>query len=521
MVLSFAEDPLEGASNSPCSALDPGTSLLSVGDDSSVGTNSVNNKASIAPSDEESLEVIPRDPHFLSTPVDDTAPAQAQNKLSYLRKVVPPKLNQSHGKSLPSRTLAKQSDIFNLPLPYLPKITSADLYIPLVDWSDLFCSKLHFRLCESPKIWSTFLLQLSNIMSLANFQKLLDCNLKDRATAFLGTDRHSNITLIHNLRLLPGSGTLFSPTPHFLCLTRSSFTNNPPHLLDSEDFDKILQQTTISGIPTHAEILQVCLKDNNLPRGATARPAGTTPDFPLNTMTWKSLTSAPALAHLPGQDPHELTCASIVPVPPILAPHLIDYFESGQEKNRKSPASVAAFVFATVHKIWVKSLDQKHAHRETKFPVDCDYTLWIADILRFLWASDHKKIQATPIIFEVPHDLKQVVNCFHSAIKNIFPDALPAFLLDHHHKTLPNKLAIPCTNPMNLLIPRNPNPFHNPGTTNPSNGSQTPGNNQSGVFPNMLFFTQKVSKAITHQSTMLKAHEDWKDHFKSLPIHTR
>ncbi|KAL7557586.1 hypothetical protein ACA910_011819 [Epithemia clementina (nom. ined.)] len=117
MVLSFAEDPLEGTSNSPRSASDPGTDLLSVGDDSSVGTNSVNNEASVAPSDEESLGVIPRDPHFLSTPVDDTAPAQAQNKSSYLRKVVPPKLNQSHGKSLPSRTLTKRSDIFSLPSP--------------------------------------------------------------------------------------------------------------------------------------------------------------------------------------------------------------------------------------------------------------------------------------------------------------------------------------------------------------------------------------------------------------------
>ncbi|KAL7572198.1 hypothetical protein ACA910_011730 [Epithemia clementina (nom. ined.)] len=47
------------------------------------------------------------------------------------------------------------------------------------------------------------------------------------------------------------------------------------------------------------------------------------------------------------------------------------------------------------------------------------------------------------------------------------------------------------------------------------------GQGTSGVSPDMLFLTQKVSEAIKHQSTMLKVNEDWKDHFKSLPIHTR
>ncbi|KAL7579559.1 hypothetical protein ACA910_007929 [Epithemia clementina (nom. ined.)] len=36
----------------------------------------------------------------------------------------------------------------------------------------------------------------------------------------------------------------------------------------------------------------------------------------------------------------------------------------------------------------------------------------------------------------------------------------------------------------------------------------------------MIFLTEKLSDAITHQSSMLKAQADSKDHFKSLPIHT-
>ncbi|KAL7556133.1 hypothetical protein ACA910_020213 [Epithemia clementina (nom. ined.)] len=47
---------------------------------------------------------------------------------------------------------------------------------------------------------------------------------------------------------------------------------------------------------------------------------------------------------------------------------------------------------------------------------------------------------------------------------------------------------------------------HNPTTAGPS--------------PDMIFLTEKLSEAVMHQNSMLKAQEDCKDHFKSLPIHT-
>ncbi|KAL7555506.1 hypothetical protein ACA910_016311 [Epithemia clementina (nom. ined.)] len=71
-----------------------------------------------------------------------------------------------------------------------------------------------------------------------------------------------------------------------------------------------------------------------------------------------------------------------------------------------------------------------------------------------------------------------------------------------------------------LRPPKNPNPFTNATPPNIPT-TQAPNPTTTGISPDMIFLTEKLSNAITHQSSMLKAQADSKDHFKSLPIHTR
>ncbi|KAL7563704.1 hypothetical protein ACA910_021404 [Epithemia clementina (nom. ined.)] len=79
MVLSFSKDPLDGVSTSSNAPSEQETDTQSVGDDYSIDGNWETNDASVNPSDEESIEVIPRDPNFFDTQGAGTAPSPPSN----------------------------------------------------------------------------------------------------------------------------------------------------------------------------------------------------------------------------------------------------------------------------------------------------------------------------------------------------------------------------------------------------------------------------------------------------------
>ncbi|KAL7563705.1 hypothetical protein ACA910_004104 [Epithemia clementina (nom. ined.)] len=170
---------------------------------------------------------------------------------------------------------------------------------------------------------------------------------------------------------------------------------------------------------------------------------------------------------------------------------------------------------------WTRSCDKNNIPQEKDFPVDCVYSLWMADILRFLWITKHQNQHIAPIFLEALHDHKQAVDCFHNTLRAAFPDHAPTSIFNNHPAKLGPSASNTGSTPLPQM-PKNPNPF----VTGPvprstaAIGSQGANPTFSGVSPDMLFLTNKVSEEITNQSLMLKAHEDRKDHFKTLPIHT-
>ncbi|KAL7580894.1 hypothetical protein ACA910_001163 [Epithemia clementina (nom. ined.)] len=190
MVPAFFEDPLDGASISSNAPLDQGNDIISVSEESSTRTNPETPVANATPSDEKSIEVIPRNPNFFENLGKDAnqPPATDPSKPS-TDSVAMTTLTQSRRCPTFPFKISKHADIFGLPLPYSSCAKSLSLSLPLTDWHDTFCSEFHFWLNADLNVWSTFIKGFATIRAASNLQKLIDWDLKDHATAFLGTDR--------------------------------------------------------------------------------------------------------------------------------------------------------------------------------------------------------------------------------------------------------------------------------------------------------------------------------------------
>ncbi|KAL7567181.1 hypothetical protein ACA910_021173 [Epithemia clementina (nom. ined.)] len=174
MAQSFSEDPLDGVSPSSHAPSDPGTDPHSHGDDLSDGTGSVNVEIGISPSDEESIEVVPRDPNFFTTLGEVGSSAQTRIPHNRSASVIPTKTTQSRNPHASSPSLKKRSDVFDLPPKALPLAKSLARSLPLVDWCDSFSADLHFQLNSSPSVWSAFLTNFARTNSASDFQRFLD-----------------------------------------------------------------------------------------------------------------------------------------------------------------------------------------------------------------------------------------------------------------------------------------------------------------------------------------------------------
>ncbi|KAL7563830.1 hypothetical protein ACA910_019561 [Epithemia clementina (nom. ined.)] len=190
MVLSFFEDPLEGASNSSRLNVDT-DNVASVDDGSSLGADSHSVTAGGIPFDENSVEARPIDPEFFYVPVDSPGRGHPTipNLGSSQASVVQPLALQSRRSALsPSRPFSCRSDIVDLPLPLPPKLSSSALKLPPINWHDAFCSDFHLQLIASPALWSSFVSSFSKVTDPPLLQKFLEWDLKDHVTAFLCSD---------------------------------------------------------------------------------------------------------------------------------------------------------------------------------------------------------------------------------------------------------------------------------------------------------------------------------------------
>ncbi|KAL7569386.1 hypothetical protein ACA910_010471 [Epithemia clementina (nom. ined.)] len=203
MVLLFSEDPLDTCSTSSKAHSEFGPDHLSTGDHSSACSGSLAHGYSVTPSDEASVEAVPRNPDFFNVPEDEPYSAHAptgntdsfhQTTTNGTQSLRPPSL-------VP--TLSKCSDVFKLPLSQMPKVKTVALLRALVNWRNTFCSEFHFALHSDPAAWSAFTTSFSKVLTPSDLQKFLDCELKNCATAFLGVDHCGNVVMIHNLLCYP------------------------------------------------------------------------------------------------------------------------------------------------------------------------------------------------------------------------------------------------------------------------------------------------------------------------------
>ncbi|KAL7562223.1 hypothetical protein ACA910_004032 [Epithemia clementina (nom. ined.)] len=362
MVLSFSENPLDDASASSHAFSESGADPPTVGDDSSVNdANSTGDDSGTAPTDETSVKVVARNPNFFDDPETDFRATHTLAPVPEASTTIPASRGQQQSRPLPplARPLSKRSDSFDLPFPLNPSSETSFLKLPLADWSDSFVTDFHFRLTSSPGAWDSFTTSFAKTLDPSLLQKFLDCDLKNHATAFLGIDRRGDLLLIHNLRLSPGSGTLLDPVPHFLCLTRSPFRNNPPSLLDSDDMPSILAVSSFPNIPSVQEILDACL---------SASSDRDLPSFAMNVQAWKDFKTPPASLATASATSRTFSSSSLFPIPPNLATHLIQFFEKHRDRKYRTPATVAKFIFSVAAKIWSKSLPATNSRPPQKIP---------------------------------------------------------------------------------------------------------------------------------------------------------
>ncbi|KAL7576977.1 hypothetical protein ACA910_006732 [Epithemia clementina (nom. ined.)] len=278
MVYSFSEDPLDGASTSSWMNSDV-DEAASVEESLSFGADSHSVAANRTPADEISVKACPLNPNYFNLPTDiadDKTGPDENNKSVTTNTVLPKALLSRRSSGISSYNLSSRLDLFDLPMPFLTQLSLFVLKLPPVDWRDLFCTSFNLQLISIPLTWSSFVDSFSKVSDPSLLQKFIECDIKDLATAFLCANRCGNIFLLHNLRLVPRSGSILLPTPYFMCLTRSPIDNNSPQLLDSDDLPSILQRVSLSGIPMAQEILNVCLQDSTQKRSPT-------PHFPLTS----------------------------------------------------------------------------------------------------------------------------------------------------------------------------------------------------------------------------------------------
>ncbi|KAL7564457.1 hypothetical protein ACA910_001551 [Epithemia clementina (nom. ined.)] len=127
MVISFSKDPFDTCSASSNTPSDSGPDHQSAVDDSSACLGSSVYDASLAPSDESSIEAVPRNPNYFNVPEDDppTVPA--------------PPVNSNPSRPIP--TIGNQSRRTSPPIPHLQKVQTF----------------LNFHLHCSQKPWLLFL----------------------------------------------------------------------------------------------------------------------------------------------------------------------------------------------------------------------------------------------------------------------------------------------------------------------------------------------------------------------------
>ncbi|KAL7562874.1 hypothetical protein ACA910_000251 [Epithemia clementina (nom. ined.)] len=309
MVLSFSENPLDDNSASSHAFSESGADPPTVGDDSSVNdANSTGEDSGTAPTDETSAKVVARNPNFFDDPETVFRVIPTQAPVPEASTTIPASRGQQQSRPLPPLALprSKRSDLFDLPFPLNPSSETSFLKLPLADWSDSFVTDFHFRLTLSPGAWDSFTTSFAKTLDSSLLQKFLDCDLKNHATAFLGIDRRGNLLLIHNLQLTPGSGTLLDPVPHFLCLTRSPFRNNPPNLLDSDDMPSILAVSSSTDVPSVQEILDACI---------SASSDCDLPPFAMNVQAWKNFKTPPASVATASATTHTFSSSSLFPIP--------------------------------------------------------------------------------------------------------------------------------------------------------------------------------------------------------------
>ncbi|KAL7556842.1 hypothetical protein ACA910_016316 [Epithemia clementina (nom. ined.)] len=334
MVLLFSEDPLDTCSTSSNAHSEFDPDHLSTGDDSSTCSGSLANGASVTPFDQASVEAVPCNPDFFNIPDDEPYSAPTVTGNADLSHLTTTNGTQSCRQPLLVPTLYKCSNVFKLPLSKMPKVKTVALLWALVDWHNTFCSEFHFALHSDPAAWSAFKTSFRKVLTPLDLQKFLDCEFKNSATAFLSVDCCGNVVMIHNLLLLPGTGTLFSMTLQFLCLSCLSFSDTSPHLLDPNNIPALLNHLSALGTPTAKEILNACII---LSSTTTSNKL----QFSFCQAKWKALfTSPPDHTLAPNQDPHQFTCTSILPIPLALAAILLKYLNL----LSKIALAVAAFI---------------------------------------------------------------------------------------------------------------------------------------------------------------------------------
>ncbi|KAL7577177.1 hypothetical protein ACA910_003512 [Epithemia clementina (nom. ined.)] len=131
MAPAFFEDPLDGASVSSYAPSDQGNDLISVDDESLTGTNPETLVANATPSDEESIEVVPRNPNFFENLGEDAdQPPTADPTKPSINSVPTTTLTQSRCSPTMPFKISKRADIFGLPFLYSSCAKSLSLSLP-------------------------------------------------------------------------------------------------------------------------------------------------------------------------------------------------------------------------------------------------------------------------------------------------------------------------------------------------------------------------------------------------------
>ncbi|KAL7577433.1 hypothetical protein ACA910_004719 [Epithemia clementina (nom. ined.)] len=192
------------------------------------------------------------------------------------------------------------------------------------DSATAFPKPVHQYIESDKTSWDTFMSSFDGTSSPSDLLHFIAVLNKDSATAFLGGDSSGrSLILFHNLIVTPGSGSLASPDPEFLCLSRKSF-DFPPSSIDSVDITSMLTNMNLDSVPTFREIVEHC---PFIPPGPSeaSLSASTYPRFSFSKTNFETF-SSPA-----GDDALEFsesfTCKIFIPIPPSVAGPLINYFD--------------------------------------------------------------------------------------------------------------------------------------------------------------------------------------------------